>query len=66
VVAGAPVGPTDDSSAEAISALVNLGYSQTDAWRAVGETSRKEGGAATVEALIRGALSALAPKDRRL
>ena len=66
VVAGGPAGPADDSSAEAISALVNLGYSQTDVWRAVGEASRKEGGAAPVEALIRGALSVLAPKDRRL
>lgn len=49
-------------SAEALSALVNLGYGQSEAAAAVAEAAIAEPGAAT-PALIRGALRALAPKE---
>jgi Holliday junction DNA helicase RuvA len=52
------------AASEAMSALVNLGYSATDAWRAVSEASDTEGPSAKVEALIRSALKTLAPKER--
>ncbi len=47
--------------AAAVSALVNLGYSQTDASRAVAQAARDTGEDAGESALIRAALKALAP-----
>lgn len=47
--------------AAAASALVNLGYSQTDASRAVAQAARDAGEDATESVLIRAALKALAP-----
>lgn len=54
------------ASAEAISALVNLGYSSSDAWRAVSEAIEREGASAGVETLIRAGLAILAPKEHRV
>jgi Holliday junction DNA helicase RuvA len=53
--------PATGSRAAAISALVNLGYSQTDAARVVAQATRDVGEEATESALIRAALKALAP-----
>lgn len=47
--------------AAAISALVNLGYTQVDASRAVAQAARDVGEDATESTLIRAALKALAP-----
>jgi Holliday junction DNA helicase RuvA len=47
--------------ADAISALVNLGYGQADASRAVAQAARDLGDEAKESALIRAALKALAP-----
>jgi Holliday junction DNA helicase RuvA len=47
--------------AAATSALVNLGYTQTDAARAVAQAARDVGDDATESALIRAALKGLAP-----
>jgi len=47
--------------AAAISALVNLGYTQSDASRAVAQAARDTGEDAKESALIRAALKALAP-----
>lgn len=49
------------SRAAAISALVNLGYTQADASRAVAQAARDAGEDASESALIRAALKALAP-----
>ena len=61
---GRSVGPAAAGS-EAMSALVNLGYGATEAWRAVSEAAEREGAGATVEVLIKASLSALGRKDRR-
>ena len=50
------------SSAEALSALTNLGYGPSEAAAAVAEAAATEPDAATA-ALIRAALKSLAPKD---
>ena len=47
-------------AADAVSALVNLGYRQADAMGAVARVNRAQGGEATLEALIRGGLKELA------
>lgn len=47
--------------ADAVSALVNLGYGQADAARAVAQAARDLGDEAKESALIRAALKALAP-----
>ena len=47
-------------AADAVSALVNLGYRQADAMGAVARAGRAQGGEATLEALIRGGLKELA------
>jgi len=49
--------------AAAISALVNLGYNQSDASRAVAQAAREAGEDAKEAALIRAALKALAPAN---
>ena len=54
-------GPSGGSmAADAVSALVNLGYRQADAMGAVARVNRAQGGEATLEALIRGGLQELA------
>ena len=56
-----PAPPTPSATAEALSALINLGYSQGDAASAVAQAANDAPDAATA-ALIRGALKLLAPK----
>jgi Holliday junction DNA helicase RuvA len=51
----------DGVAADAVSALVNLGYRRVDAFGAVARASRKVGGEAKLDALIRGGLKELAP-----
>lgn len=53
--------PQASATAEALSALVNLGYGQSEAATAVAQASAEDGTAAT-PALIRAALRLLAPK----
>lgn len=53
--------PATGARAAAVSALVNLGYSQSDASRAVAQAARDVGEEATESALIRASLKALAP-----
>lgn len=48
------------AAADAVSALVNLGYRQADAMSAVARAGRAQGGEASLEALIRGGLKELA------
>ncbi len=55
---GAP-GPVDGAAADAVSALVNLGYNPSQALSAVSHAAAKVDGAAGVEALIRGGLAEL-------
>lgn len=59
--ATAPVTANGGARAGAMSALINLGYSQTDASRAVAQAMRDAGEEAGESALIRAALKALAP-----
>jgi holliday junction DNA helicase RuvA len=51
----------DGAAADAVSALVNLGYRRVDAFGAVARASRRIGGEANLDALIRGGLKELAP-----
>lgn len=53
--------PAPGARADAVSALVNLGYGQSDAMRAVAEAARDLGEGAKEAQLIRAALKALAP-----
>lgn len=57
----APVTALAGARADAVSALVNLGYGQADAARVVAQAARDFGENATESALIRAALKALAP-----
>jgi holliday junction DNA helicase RuvA len=57
----APVSNMAGARADAVSALVNLGYGQADAARAVAQAARDIGEDAKAPALIRAALKALAP-----
>ena len=50
-------------TADAVSALINLGYSPSDALRAVSHVSTKLGADADLAALIRGGLAELAPRE---
>ena len=64
VNAAAPAGrPAPGARADAVSALVNLGYGQGDAMRAVAEAARELGEGAKEAQLIRAALKALAPAN---
>jgi Holliday junction DNA helicase RuvA len=60
-VAAAPTSAPTGARAAAISALVNLGYTQSDASRAVAQAARDAGETAAESQLIRAALKALAP-----
>jgi Holliday junction DNA helicase RuvA len=57
----APLAAPTGARADAVSALVNLGYNQADAARAVAQAARDHGEDARDAALIRAALKALAP-----
>ena len=59
--ASAPPAPTASATADALSALVNLGYAQSEAAAAVARAAGENEGAAT-PALIRASLKLLAPK----
>ncbi|HYM31017.1 MAG TPA: Holliday junction branch migration protein RuvA [Candidatus Cybelea sp.] len=52
--------PVAGSAADAVSALVNLGYRRTEAFSAIAKASRELGDGAGVEALIRSGLKELA------
>ena len=58
---GVAAGGSD--TADAVSALVNLGYSPSDALRAVSHAANKLGEGADLAALIRGGLAELAPRE---
>ncbi|MEQ8346122.1 MAG: Holliday junction branch migration protein RuvA [Roseitalea porphyridii] len=59
----APAGPPPDAGdgvvADAVSALTNLGYGRSDAFRAVGAERQAQGEEASLNALIRGSLKRL-------
>jgi Holliday junction DNA helicase, RuvA subunit len=58
-------GPVEGNAArDAVSALVNLGFRPADALSAVGRVAARLGGEAGVEALVRGGLAELAPKEQ--
>ena len=54
-------GPAQD----AVSGLINLGYSASEAFRAVSQAAVLLGEAATVEALIRAGLAEMSPREMR-
>jgi len=56
----APAGLAAGTAADAVSALVNLGYSRSDAFGAVNEAAKRLGAAAQIDALIRAGLKELA------
>jgi Holliday junction DNA helicase RuvA len=57
-------GAVSGTISEAVSGLVNLGYSASHALSAVSQAAAKLGEDAALEELIRAALSELAPRDR--
>lgn len=62
-VAGSPAGGQNaagQAAADAISALVNLGYQRADAFGAIAQAARRLGPEATIEALVRDGLKELA------
>ena len=61
--AAVPVGGGSDATRDATSALVNLGYSPSDALSAVSHAANKLGEGADVPALIKGGLAELGPKE---
>jgi len=56
--ASAPAAPAG-AAADAVSALVNLGYSRTDAYGAIDQAARRLGAGARIDALIRAGLQEL-------
>src|SRR5690348_8437706 len=58
--ASAPLPAPQGAAADAISALVNLGYTRTDAFGAVREATRRLGAEARIDAIIRAGLQELA------
>lgn len=56
---GAPAAQPAGAAADAVSALVNLGYSRTDAFTAVAQAAKRLGGEAKIDALIRAGLQEL-------
>jgi holliday junction DNA helicase RuvA len=52
--------PASESAAEAVSALVNLGYPRSEAYGAIAEATRRLGATAPLDALIRSGLKELA------
>ncbi len=56
--AGAPAAPAG-AAADAVSALVNLGYSRADAFSAVAQAAKRLGAEAKIDALIRAGLQEL-------
>ena len=48
-----PPSPSDGVPADAVSALVNLGYSRSESFGAVAHAVQRLGGEATLEALVR-------------
>ena len=61
---GAPAG-AGGNAADAVSALVNLGYGQGEAFGAVASAARALGADAPVESLIRAGLKHLGPREMR-
>jgi len=59
-------GGASDVTRDAVSALVNLGYSPSDALSAVSHAAAKAGEDASVEDLIKGGLVELGPKEHGL
>lgn len=57
--AGAPAAAPPGTAADAVSALVNLGYSRTDAFGAVAQAAKRLGAEAKIDALIRAGLQEL-------
>lgn len=66
VAAPIEVGGASDATRDATSALVNLGYSPSDALSAVSHAANKLGADADVSALIKGGLAELGPKEHGL
>jgi len=62
----AAVGGANTATRDAVSALVNLGYSPSDALSAVSHAASKLGEDANVSALIKGGLAELGPKEHGL
>ena len=66
-VGGIALGPTAPAplaaASEAVSALVNLGYPRSDAHAVIAAASRRLGGAASLDALIRAGLKDLGTKE---
>ena len=66
VAAPTDAGGASDATRDATSALVNLGYSPSDALSAVSHAAGKLGEDADVSALIKGGLAELGPKEHGL
>ncbi|MCP5368023.1 MAG: Holliday junction branch migration protein RuvA [Hyphomicrobiales bacterium] len=60
---GAAAGAAPSALSDAVSALVNLGYAPSEALAAASRAARLAGDGAPVEALIRGGLAELAPRE---